>query len=139
MLVEHGSGASIAAALTARTRVGGLEQLVLTLDASDASAGMQVCLDGLILAGYGRDRSVLLRNVAATIDVVLVVAADPAAKAGESLISVGEFDGSGVARAILSRTVAGRGWQRSGKLAFMAEMGRRGVTFDPSRLTTLVA
>ena len=138
MLVEHGSGASIAAALAARSRVAGLDQLVLTIDASDASAGMQACLDGLILAGHGRDRSVLCRNVAATIDMVLVVTADPTSKAGESLVLVGEFDGSGVARPILSRTAAGRGWQRSGKLAFMAEMARRGVTFDAARLTALV-
>lgn len=100
---------------------------------------MQVCLDGLILAGHGRDRSVLCRNVATTIDVVLVVTADPAAKAGESLIAVGEFDGSGVARPILSRTASGRGWQRAGKPAFMAEMARRGVPFDAARLTALVA
>ncbi len=135
LVVDHAWGAGLASGLGVRSR--GVDQVVLTLDAADPSVAMQSCVDGLILAGYGRDRQALCRSVAAAVDLVLVMAADPSAKAGEALVAVADYDAAGVARTVLSRSVQHRSWQQKGELLFVAEMARRGVPFDPARFASL--
>jgi hypothetical protein len=113
----------------------GVEQLVLALDASEPEAALSICVEGLVLGGFARDREALRRHVAASIDVVVVVGRTARGEQVPTLL--GEFDEQGRVSPILSRTSADARWQHHREPRFVAELARRGVTFDAAKLAAL--
>jgi len=132
LLVHRGGGAGLASAWAGLQR--GLAQLVITLAADNAEAALDADLEGLLLGGFGRDREALRRHVAASIHAVVAVGLN--ARGDEVLVAVSEFDDGRVVP-VLSRPSADASWQHHRAPAFVAEMARRGVTFEPSKLASL--
>jgi hypothetical protein len=114
----------------------GVEQLVLALDATEPEAALSICVEGLVLGGFARDREALRRLVAASIDVVVVVGRTSRGEQVPTLL--GEFDEQGRVSPILSRSSADARWQHHREPRFVAELARRGVTFDAAKLAALV-
>jgi|GEM_PF-5060420 len=133
LLVHRGRGAGMASLWSGFQD--GLSQLVLSVQASDAAAARAVCVEGLALGGFGSHRDGLARLVASAFDLVLTLSPRPGG--GEAVISVAEFDNHGTPRLLLSRPNTESVWRHHADPACVAEMGRRGVTFDPARLTAL--
>jgi len=133
LLVHRGGGAGLASAWSGLGR--GLTQLVLCIGADDPAAGLEACVDGLLLGGYGRDREILRQHVAATISVVVGLGLSP--RGEEAPVTLAELDGHGGIVPILSRASADQPWQHHRDPSFVAEMAGRGVTFDPASLTAL--
>lgn len=133
LVVHRAGGAGLASAWSGRN--GELEQLVLGVAADTVEAGLAACIDGLALGGFGRDRDALRRRVAAGVDVVVTLGLDP--RGGETPLMLAEFDEQGGVSPILSRDSAAAKWQHHRDPSFVAELGRRGVTFDPSSLAKL--
>ena len=59
------------------------------------------------------------------------------ARGGEAPVMLAEFDDQGHVSPILSREAAEAKWQHHRDPAFVAELARRGVTFDSSQLAKL--
>lgn len=133
LLIHRAGGAGLASAWAGLS--GEVEQLVLGLGVSDPEAGLASCVEGLVLGGFGRDRDALRQRVAAKIDVVVVIGRS--SRGAESPVTLAEFDAQGGVSTILSRDSADVGWQHHRDPAFMAELTRRGVTFDVSKLAAL--
>lgn len=120
----------------ARSGVGvSVEQLVLALDATDPDAALATCVEGLVLGGLARDREALRRLVAASIDLIVVVGRTARGEQVPTLL--GEFDEQGRVSPILSRSSADARWQHHREPRFVAELARRGVTFDAAKLAGL--
>jgi hypothetical protein len=135
LLIHRADGAGFASAWAGRTRTAGVEQLVLGLDVGDPEAALATCVEGLVLGGFGRDRDALRRAVAASIDLVVVVGRS--ARGEQVLTLLGEFDEQGRAVPVLSRSSADARWQHHREPRFVAELARRGVTFDAAKLAAL--
>lgn len=146
LLIHRADGPGLASAWARRTepaRSGsqanriavGVEQLVLALGAADPEAALSTCVEGLVLGGFARDREALRRLVAASIDLVVVVG--QTARGEQVLTLLGEFDEQGRVSPILSRSSADARWQHHREPRFVAELARRGVTFDAAKLAGL--
>jgi hypothetical protein len=144
LLIHRVDGPGLASAWARRTdaaRSGsqaagvGVEQLVLALGASDPEAGLSTCVEGLVLGGFARDREALRRLVAASIDLVVVVG--QTARGEQVLTLLAEFDEQGRVSPVLSRSSADARWQHHREPRFVAELARRGVTFDAAKLAGL--
>ncbi len=148
LLIHRADGPGLASAWAGRTEAArsgspaigvgvpvGVEQLVLALAAADPEAALSICVEGLVLGGFARDREALRRLVAASIDVVVAVGLT--ARGEQVLTLLGEFDEQGRVSPILSRSSADARWQHHREPRFVAELARRGVTFDAAKLTGL--
>ena len=133
LVVHRGGGAGLASAWAGLGR--GLTQMVVSIAADNPDAALEVCVEGLLLGGYGRDREALRRHVAGTINVVVALGQN--ARGEEVPVAVAEFDGQGRVVPVLTRASADAPWQHHRAPTFVAEMARRGVTFEPSRLASL--
>jgi Flp pilus assembly CpaF family ATPase len=153
LLIHRADGSGLASAWARRTSWGrepeaarsgqangagagvGVEQLVLALAATDPEAALATCVEGLLLGGFARDREALRRLVAASMDVVVVLGRT--ARGEQVLTSLGEFDEQGRVSPILSRSSPDARWQHHREPRFVAELARRGVTFDAAKLAGL--
>jgi hypothetical protein len=148
LLIHRADGPGLASAWARRTdaarsgsqangvgAAAGVEQLVLALDATDPEAALAACIEGLVLGGLARDREALRRLVAASIDVIVVVGRTARGEQVPTLL--GEFDEQGRVSPILSRSSADARWQHHREPRFVAELARRGVTFDAAKLAGL--
>ena len=113
----------------------GLSQVVLSVRAGSAEAARATMCEGLALGGFGRDQALLHRHVAARLDALLVLAADPGG--GVSAVELAELDESGEVAPILTRGAPGEPWRRLGEPRFAATVAARGLSFDSDRFAAL--
>jgi hypothetical protein len=113
----------------------GVDQLVFSVERNDPEAALEACVDALALGGLGRDRATLRELVATQIDAIVVLGRGR--RGEESPVSLAEFDERGRVVPSLSRAGADAPWTHQTSPSFVAEMARRGVTFDPGKLAAL--
>jgi hypothetical protein len=137
LLIHRADGPGLASAWAGRAeqQPGGLEQLVIAVGIGDPEAALTTCVEGLVLGGFGRDREALRRLVATSIDLVVVVGRN--ARGEQALTMLGELDEQGRAAPVLSRSSADARWEHHRAPRFVAELARRGVTFDSAKLAGL--
>lgn len=133
LLIHRAGGAGLASAWAGRSR--SVEQLVLGLGVGDPEAALATCVEGLVLGGFGRDREALRAQVCTSIDVVVRISLN--ARNDEVPTLLGEFDEHGRLVPSLSRSSPDARWQHHGDPRFVAELARRGVTFDAAKLAGL--
>lgn len=140
LVVHRAGGAGLASTWSGLGR--GLVQAVVSIAADNPEAALEVCVEGLLLGGYGRDREALRRHVAASIHAVVALGVN--ARGEEVPVALAEFlhpsaegGGQGWVVPVLSRATADAAWHHHRAPAFVAEMARRGVPFDPAKLAAL--